>query len=32
MDGANVMSFTLSAIPKAIYSYLKKYRFRVERL
>ena len=24
MDGANVMTFTLSAIPKAIYSYLKK--------
>ena len=24
MDGANVMTFTLSAIPKAIYSYLEK--------
>ena len=24
MDGSNVMTFTLSAIPKAIYSYLKK--------
>ena len=24
MDGANVMTFTLSSIPKAVYSYLKK--------